>query len=106
MAIKLPDVGHSSFKVVSEGIKYCGDIRTAYTEKKWWRLIALVILMSVMIATGFLVKPLFIAFFAHWFIGTWGFSLPVSKFVATGVAMLITTQVGKFLKYWVLKINK
>ena len=106
MAIKLEDEGHNGFKAVREGLKYIGNIRTAYNEKKWWRFTALVILTLVMIATVILVKPILVAFLTKWFIGMGWLPLPVSKFAAARAGTFVTAQVGKLLKYWVLKIER
>ena len=106
MATKLDAVKDSVFEVLGEGYKHYKEIREAYTEKKWYRLTALLILTGVMIAAVLFVKPLLIAFFTQWFIGTWGLSLTIGKVVAIRAGTVVTAQVGKLLKYWVMKIKK
>lgn len=106
MGISLEDTGHKCIKAVREGLKYVGNIRTAYTEKKWWRLTALLILTGLMIAAVVLVKPLLVAFFTNWFIGIGWLPLPVCKVAAARAGTVVTAQVGKFMKYWVMKIDK
>lgn len=106
MAVSIEDTKHEGFNVLSTLWNYAGLIYTAATEKKWWRLIALTILSAVMLAVVIFTKPLLIAFFTKWFIGTWGLPLTVSKVAASCAGKLITTQLGKVLKYWVLKIDK
>lgn len=99
-------VKNSVFGVFLEAYKHYKEIRTAYNEKKWYRFTALLILTGVMIAAALFVKPLLIAFFTKWFIGTWGLSLTIGKVVAIRAGTVVTAQVGKLLKYWVMKIKK
>lgn len=106
MAINLEDTGHNGFNAVWEGRKYAGHMYTAYTEKKWGRLIALTVLAAVMMAAVVLAKPVLVTFFTKWFIGTWGLPLPVSKVMAGCAGRFFTTQLGNVLKYWVLKIDR
>lgn len=106
MAINIEDTKHEGFNVLSTLWNYAGHIYTAATEKKWWRLIALIVLAAVMVAAVLLAKPVVVGFLTKWFIGTWGLPLPVSKVVASCAGRLFTTQLGNVLKYWVLKIDK
>jgi len=106
MAINLEDTGHNVYKAGREVAKYAGHMYTAYTEGKWWRLIALIVLAAVMVAAVVLAKPLLVAIFTKWFIGTWGLPLSVSKVAASCAGRWFTTQLGNVLKYWVLKIDK
>lgn len=106
MAINPEDTGHDVYKAVREAGKYAGHIYTAYAEKKWWRLFALTVLATVMVAAVVFAKPVLITLFTKWFIGTWGLPLSVSKVAAGCAGKVITAQLGKVLKYWVLKIDK
>ena len=106
MATKLDAVKDSVFEVLGEGYKHYKEIREAYNEKKWLRLTALLILTVLMIAAVVFVKPLLVAFFTKWFIGTWGLSLTVGKVAAARAGTVVTAQVGKCIKYWILKIKK
>lgn len=99
-------VKNSVFGVFLEAYKHGKEIREAYNEKKWYRFTALLILTGVMIAAVVFVKPLLIAFFTKWFIGTWGLSLTIGKVAAIRAGTVVTAQVGKLLKYWVMKIKK
>jgi len=99
-------VKNSVFGVFLEAYKHYKEIRTAYKEKKWYRLTALLILTGVMIAAVLFVKPLLIAFFTKWFIGTWGLSLTVGKVAASYAGGWFTTQLRNTLKYWILKIDR
>lgn len=106
MGLNIEDTKHDGLNVLNTLWNYAGHIYTAATEKKWWRLIALTVLAAAMVAVIVFVKPILITFFTKWFIGTWGLPLPVSKVVASCAGRLFTTQLGKVLKYWVLKIDK
>lgn len=99
-------VKNSVFGVFLEAYKHGKEIREAYNEKKWYRFTALLILTGVMIAAVAFVKPLLIAFFTKWFIGTWGLSLTVGKVAASCAGSWFTTQLRNILKYWILKIEK
>lgn len=91
--------------VIQEGYYYMGDIYTACSEKKWWRVVALLAVMITMLAAVLFVKPLLIAVFTKWICATWGVSLFVGKGIATCVGGLVTTQVRKILKSLVKKID-
>ncbi|MBT1426658.1 hypothetical protein [Dickeya dianthicola] len=101
---KLDAVKNSGIEVVGEVYKHYKDILTAYTEKKWWRLIALVILMLLMIVVGLLVKPLLVGLLTKWLALV--VSSSVSNVMATCAGTFVTAQVGKFMKCLVLKIKK
>lgn len=106
MAINLEDTGHNVYKAAREVGKYVGHMHTAFTEEKWWRLTALIVLAAVMVAAVLLAKPILVGYFTKFFIGTWGLPLPISKVVASCAGRFFTTQLGNVLKYWVLKIDK
>ncbi|PKE27570.1 hypothetical protein CWS43_25950 [Rahnella sp. AA] len=99
-------VKNSVFGVFLEAYKHYKEISEAYNEKKWYRFTALLILTAVMIAAGLFVKPLLIAFFTKWFIGTWGLSLTAGKVAAAHAGTFVTAQVGKYMKYGVMRIKK
>lgn len=106
MAISIEDTKHEGFNVLSTLWNYAGHIYTAATEKKWWRLTALIVSAAVMVAAVLLAKPMLIGYFTKMLIGTWGLPLPVSKVVASCAGRLFTTQLSNILKYWILKIDK
>ncbi|WP_337263616.1 MULTISPECIES: hypothetical protein [unclassified Serratia (in: enterobacteria)] len=85
--------------VIQEGYYYMGDIYTACSTKKWWRVVTLFAVMITMLAAVLFVKPLLIAFLTKWICATWGVSLFVGKSIATCVGGLVTAQVRKLLKF-------
>lgn len=91
--------------VIQEGYYYMGDIYTACSEKKWWRVVALFAVMITMLVAVLFVKPLLIALLTKWICATWGVSLFVGKGIATGVGGLIISPVRKIFKSWVKKID-
>lgn len=106
MDTKLDAVKESTFTVYNEYSSVKHDVKTALREKKYYRLFCLGVLALAMTGLILFVKPLLVNYLTQWIIGTLGGSHAVGIVGANCVGSLLTTQVRKILKYWVLKINK
>ncbi|MEQ9746316.1 hypothetical protein ABRQ05_18685 [Pectobacterium actinidiae] len=106
MDTKLDAVKDSTLAGYNEYSNVKHDVKTALHEKKYYRLFCLGVLVLVMTGLILFVKPLLVAYLTQWIIGILGGSHTVGIIGANCVGSLLTTQVRKILKYWVLKINK
>jgi len=93
-------------EVLGEIGKHTGNICTAYNEKKWWRLLALIIFSVVMVAFLIFAKPLLAAYLLKCFTGIGWLPLPVCKGAASCVTKGIITQLRNIVKRWILKIDR
>ena len=64
------EVKPRSANVIQEGCYYIRDIYTACSEKKWWRLVALIAVMITMLVAVLFVKPLLVVLFTEWIFAT------------------------------------